>query len=217
MAKFGDFSDWSLSEVLYTTAKRGGKLEMWGLPQGQYIEVHIHDQAVQAMFVNGEPLAVFAASQLLSQLLPVHQGEFEVHPGRTEQLTKHFHLKVSDVLLFRDQSQRNSELPDVKTRFVFAAVSPDITSEYLADVLDRCSHLLFDPGCDAKTLAKTLGISEDNARQHLHNLRLAGIIAPARATVAEANGGQTPAQKPKTPQPTLFTRLLGALLGRKPA
>jgi hypothetical protein len=223
MAMFGRFTEWSFAEVLTTVAKRSGKLELWGLPRGHYLEIHVAEQVVRAVVVNSQPLAVFEASHLLADLLQLRQGEFEMHPRPPEQLRHDFDLTISAVMQFHksDLQHLSEHLPDPKTRFVFAKAQFHLTNEHLEDVLDQIAHLLFEPGCDAASLAQQQVMPLEQARQRLYQLRMAGVIVPVRAGATRqpspAAGPVVPAAS-HHPQPNgLIARLLGALgaLGRK--
>jgi hypothetical protein len=230
MAMFGRFTEWSFAEVLTTVVKRGGKLELWGLPRGHYLEIHVAEQVVQAVVVNSQPLAVFEASHLLAELLQLRQGEFEMHQRPPEQLRHDFDLTVSAVLQFHtsDILHQDAHLPDPKTKFVFANTQFHLTNENLEGVVDQIAHLLFDPGCDAASLAQQQVLPLEQARQRLYQLRMAGVIVPVRAQAQRqpshagalaASGGPVVSSAPRHPPQSngLIARLLGALgaLGRK--
>jgi hypothetical protein len=205
MAIFGNLAQWSFVDVMNTVSKRSGKLELWNLPSGWYLELYLSDGSIQALFANAQATDLFSARQHLASLLENRQGEFELHNISSEALAQrqHFHLPIVQVLHMpcHDISKVADVLPEPSTRFVYSKKQQGHLDQELQDFDAHIAHLL-RYGTDAHEVAKLLRLPLDVVCYHLYRLRLVGRIEPARA-FEQANANKRP--------PGLINRLLSAL------
>ncbi len=188
MPVFGSLGDFGLSDVLMLLGNRQGSLDLRSIPgYSQPITVSVANGEILSISQGGEALDPERASALLKSLLRQAQGEFEFTDCPSEHLANcrnALRWPLERALLTAGQQETEwsayqRAFSDPRTKFEATSAEVQL-DDSLRDFWGKAERLLKSDGATAEELSEKLAMPLEQAQFYLYELRLAGLVTPAR-------------------------------------
>lgn len=210
---FGNLKEFPLLEVINMLEQRVGVLRFSHVDHYKELDLHINQGQLCGMRVDTRRIKdSFEARSYLLELAGCHQGDFVFNRRGTEDLLKDYALTVRNVISLENSrefeiQQYRAYLPDPATVFALAQPSNGRFEDDLNAFWEQAQFLLTRHS-SASEIAASLRLDLDWVQLALYKLRVAGVVRPVQR-IREIQLPASPASV--TVQPTLVSRLLGAL------
>ncbi|MBB6099168.1 hypothetical protein HNR42_002604 [Deinobacterium chartae] len=205
MAIFGNLNDLPLPEVLAMLGRRSGRLEVWQVAGRHRFELHLEQDTLTALVLDGQPLTdTLHVRHHFLDLAAAEIGVFEFN--RSEALRRDVCLPVQNLLLsttavIDELDHYRAQLGSPDTRYALRGTLLPL-GDPLLDDFARASAPLLERGASAREVAGQLLLSVDQVQLDLYKLRTLGRVIPLRSTQPSPGREHSPG---------LIARLLGAL------
>jgi hypothetical protein len=165
----GSLSDLEFGQLLtiLTAVEREGVLELWNLPSGHHLEMHLKHGLLHCVRRNGRQVGAVHVKPLLQELLQTQQGAFEFHARKVQGgCGPRLGWPLERILLsahaeYDEQLHHSDDLPDPNQRYALKR-GVRLPSHPFLDAARP--FFVRKGGASAKELARWLDLPEDRVR-----------------------------------------------------
>lgn len=179
----GSLSDLEFGQLLtiLATMEHEGVLELWNLPGGQHVEMHLKYDVLHCVRRNGRPLGAVHVKPLLQELLQTRQGAFEFHVRKVHgNCGDPLGWRLEQILLsvnaeYDEQLHHQDDLPDPNQRYALKSGVKLPRHPFL-----QAAQPFFERkgGASAKEVARQLDLPLDRVRYLMLKMIRKGWLEP---------------------------------------